>query len=556
MLVWSERKIRDLQKWSVCGYRFMELVAKAKLAAMDGHLETAGQILDEILERFADQRHHRDFLPHISSVSVITRRLDVAERLIAERLAADWRVEVRLTPPISSRGAAIRWILAGDNAMAFEINEDVFASDHTEFYLQGWFYYLPLFAAYTHDADIQPGWVDLNLDDHPIVPGLAGGGRGRACFLIPDKSFVHWDGYRNAAREYQQDDIPWDERRPIALWRGSTTGMLEDPAIGWRSLPRVRLCEIARAPASRGVIDAGITAIAQIADPVAVNEVRESGLMCPHVPAVQFNRYKYQIDIDGNTNAWPGLFYKLLTGSPILKVASPGGFRQWYYDQLRPWINFVPVTSDMADLLEKVDWLRAHDTAARRIGEQGRALAESLDWEGELKRAGRIITAAIRYFARQPETVLSFGADGGPHACLRNGWGEPEEDGGVPALGYQSSIELPLPVAVDDFVLTLDLSPFTDPPAPPTQRVTVVGNGEVLHQAALSIRQVLCCPLPQRIFRSAETLTLTLLHPDGVRAASAIRPLDERVLSIRLHAIELVPGTVHGALIRDLGTDE
>jgi hypothetical protein len=54
--------------------------------------------------------------------------------------------------------------------------------------------------------------------------------------------------------------------------------------------------------------------------------------------------------------------------------------------------------------------------------------------------------------------------------------------------------------------------------------------------------------------RSAETLTLTLLHPDGVRAASATRPLDERVLSVTLHAIELVPSAVQAARVAALGT--
>jgi hypothetical protein len=79
----------------------------------------------------------------------------------------------------------------------------------------------------------------------------------------------------------------------------------------------------------------------------------------------------------------------------------------------------------------------------------------------------------------------------------------------------------------------------------------VIVNGEVLHQTALSTQQVLHCDLPQRVFQSAKALTVTLLHPDGVRAASAASPLDERELSVTLHAIDLVPGTVHRALEPD-----
>ena len=546
MLNWSETKILGTQGWAKCGYHFMELVAQSKLAVLDDDFEKAGRILDDMLEKYGDKRQERDFLPHISAVSIIARRLEIAERLIVERLAPGWRAEVRLTPRIKNLGAAVRCILSDDKTMAFEINEDVFASDHTEYYVQSWIYSMPLFAAYTHYPDIQPGWVNLNLDDRAAVPGLTGCEVRRDCFLVPDRAYLHLQGYQDIALQYRKDDVPWDERQPIALWRGSTTGVPEDRSIGWRSLPRIRLCRIARDPASRDLMDAGITAVAQIADPAAAEELREAGLMATQMPAAQFNRYKYQIDIDGNTNSWPGLFYKFLTGSPVLKVASPFGFRQWYYDQLKPWVNFLPVASDMSDLVEKIDWLRAHDNAARRIGERGRALAESLDFEGEVKRAGRVITAAIRYAARLPESSLVFGIGANGNGFLREGWAEPG-DAGVAALGHESRIELPRPIAQDDFVLMLDISPFTAAPAAPEQRVTVVASGEVVHQATLSTRQVLSCPLPERTFRSAETLRLTLLHPDAVPVASAARPLDERLLSCTLHAIELVPRDVHGA---------
>ena len=549
MLNWSEKKIEENRRWAKCGYPFMELVAQSKLAVLDDGLEKAGKILDDMLEKYGDKRQERDFLPHMSAVSVIARRLDVVERLIVERLAPGWRAEVRLTPRIKNLGGAVRWILSGDRAMAFEINEEVFASDHTEYYLQSWIYTLPLFAAYSHDPDIQPGWVDVNLDDRATVPGLAGCEVRRDCFLVPDRAYLHLQGYQDIALQYRKDDVPWDDRQPVALWRGSTTGAPEDRSIGWRSLPRLRLCRIAHDPASRGLIDAGITAITQIPDPAATEELREAGLMATQMPAAQFNRYRYQIDIDGNTNSWPGLFYKFLTGSPVLKVASPLGFRQWYYDQLKPWVNFLPVASDMSDLVEKIDWLRAHDDAARRIGERGRALAESLDFEGEIKRAGRVITAAIRYATRLPESSLVFGTGANSNGFLREGWAEPR-DAGVEALGHASRIELLRPIAQDDFVLTLDISPLTDAPAPAAQRVTVVANGEVLYHSELSTRRVLSCTLPRRALRAAEALTLTLLHPDCVRAASAVRPLDERLLSITLHAIELVPCTVHGASVK------
>ena len=49
------------------------------------------------------------------------------------------------------------------------------------------------------------------------------------------------------------------------------------------------------------------------------------------------------------SNSWSGLFTKLLTGSTVLKVESPMGFRQWYYDRLKPFEHYVPVRPDLAE---------------------------------------------------------------------------------------------------------------------------------------------------------------------------------------------------------------
>ena len=67
----------------------------------------------------------------------------------------------------------------------------------------------------------------------------------------------------------------------------------------------------------------------------------------------------------------------------MLKVGSASGFRQWYYDRLVAWRHFVPVAADMADLADKLAWLRAHDAEARAIGEAGRELAMAMTVESE-----------------------------------------------------------------------------------------------------------------------------------------------------------------------------
>jgi hypothetical protein len=106
--------------------------------------------------------------------------------------------------------------------------------------------------------------------------------------------------------------------------------------------------------------------------------------MADSVPRAEFARFKAVIDIDGNGNAWTGLFASLLGGSCVIKIESEQGLSQWYYDRLLPWVHYVPVRSDFSDLEDAVEWILGNDARAREIGEAGREFASALDFEVEL----------------------------------------------------------------------------------------------------------------------------------------------------------------------------
>lgn len=249
---------------------------------------------------------------------------------------------------------------------------------------------LPLLIAYHRWQAFRPGSVILSLGDVARGRVLGFCASDPAVVLIPDAPYIRSDGYMATRRFYRANDVPWNEREPIAFWRGSSTGRRQDD---WRQLPRMQLCM----KTSRSeLFDVGISNVVQQGGDSAISaEIEAAGIVKGRVPWRNFIRYKYQIDIDGNSNSWPGLFMKLLTGSPVIKVESASGFRQWYYNKLDPWKNYVPVRSDMTDLIEKVEWLVAHDQEAEAIGRAGRELADSLDCSGELSRAAPVIAALV-----------------------------------------------------------------------------------------------------------------------------------------------------------------
>ena len=248
-----------------------------------------------------------------------------------------------------------------------------------------WLDTLPLIAAI--QAADPSGSCVLNLGDEGHRPGLAFDGAGPAFTLIPDYCFIRTNGYAGLAQAYARRAIPWRDRRPVAFWRGSTTGYDHD----LDALPRVRMCRIAQALGDDA--DIGFAGASQRfvgAEPW----LREQGLLRGFVANEHYDRYQLHIDIDGNSSPWTG-FAKLHSGSPVLKVASPHGYRQWYYDRLVPWENYVPIRSDLADLNDTVRMLLADPARARRIGSAGRDLALSMACDMEIARAVPVALGAF-----------------------------------------------------------------------------------------------------------------------------------------------------------------
>jgi hypothetical protein len=252
---------------------------------------------------------------------------------------------------------------------------------------------LPLFAAYAA-SDRTAGSCIVNVGDEGHRRGVAFCNvRSMDVLLIPDPYFVSTRGYEDLKNSVSADVAPWEERRAVALWRGSTTGYRTSGDI--MELPRVALCRTAARQENREYLDAGVTDFAQLQSEDEAELLRRSGLVRDFIDARRFQHWKYLVDIDGNTNSWPGLFEKLLSGSAVLKVESGGPYRQWYYDRLKPFENFVPIRNDLSDLIEKIRYLRSHDDVAREIGAAGRKLALSMAFDKELLRAQEVIESSV-----------------------------------------------------------------------------------------------------------------------------------------------------------------
>lgn len=212
-------------------------------------------------------------------------------------------------------------------------------------------------------------------------------------WLVPDPYFFLTRAYADERSEIAKHVRPWQDRRPQLYWRGAPSGLQK--YADHRESQRVRLVMQAATSKDSHRFDVRFAGLGGMEDSVA-DAVREVGGDGPREPQMNILDYRYNVDVDGWSCAWTGFFIKLLAGAPVLKIESDRGFRQWYYDDLKPWRHMVPVAADLSNLETAVSVLDARPDWAEQIGEEGQRFAQSMTYEGQLSAAGETLA---RYLA-------------------------------------------------------------------------------------------------------------------------------------------------------------
>jgi len=318
--------------------------------------------------------------------------------LASDAFTARWGIDVAINIESMENipKQCVRWdIFKGDvNKLIFTFNPNFFAQEGVKEQLTIFNWTSSLFISYINSQASISGSTFLSLWDTSLHPGISFCTNSDNHFLVPDCMFLSTKGYKSIRDSYNINFIDWHKRKDIVFWRGATTGVVQQG--GAANLPRVKLCNLIKTSNEVGY-DVGISQIVQIREIEEIKYINSLGILKDYVPPLQNISYKYQIDIDGNTNAWPGLFHKLLSGSLVFKIESDSCHRQWYYDRLLPWENFIPISADLQDLLDKVKFIKKNDLLAEAIGASGRKLALSLTYEEALEESILAINQAVRH---------------------------------------------------------------------------------------------------------------------------------------------------------------
>jgi hypothetical protein len=201
---------------------------------------------------------------------------------------------------------------------------------------------------------------DSNPEGFPISPCFvfAKSERSGNFVLMPD--FKALGGYGKLRQQILDANpkFPWERKTAQAFWRGSTTSGFFDKD-NWDRFCRGKL--VLSSLASPKEIDARFTSVVQCT-PDVPSLMKAKGMVSKCVEKADHLKYKYLVDVDGNSCTYERCFWLLLSNSLLLKQITPN--IQWYYGGLKPYVHFLPLREDLSDLLEKIEWAKAHDAEA------------------------------------------------------------------------------------------------------------------------------------------------------------------------------------------------
>jgi len=189
-----------------------------------------------------------------------------------------------------------------------------------------------------------------------------------------------------------------------AIWRGAPSGvdnfLIGDHGRGVLDVQRMHLVNISRAHPND--LDAKISKLSHIGVHPQVmqlarvwfEEERETrGMLSQKV----LSQYTMHVSVDGfGTTA--GLLSKLHGRAVVLKVSSSAGtgnLTEWWYHGFNPWKHYIPVNSNLSDLLERIAYVRANPKIAERIADNAATTA-----------AGLTYNASVAYGATAMKAIL------------------------------------------------------------------------------------------------------------------------------------------------------
>lgn len=161
--------------------------------------------------------------------------------------------------------------------------------------------------------------------------------------LLPLNFPRHWSLNIEDIKKW---DIPWEKKRPTAIWRGVTTGY----ARPYNKSPRFQLVKRWFGKNKMG-IDVGFSKVVQ-------GRTQCKKWVVPQISIEDMLKFNFIVAAEGNDV--PTSLKWILASNSVLIMPKPT-IETWLLEsQLKPYVHYVPVKQDFSDLDKVLAWCRTH----------------------------------------------------------------------------------------------------------------------------------------------------------------------------------------------------
>lgn len=175
-----------------------------------------------------------------------------------------------------------------------------------------------------------------------------------------------WDDCKRISTTITTAPIEWNDKKSVAVFRGTSTGM------GTNCRNNMRLKVLKLGKDNPDLLDVGITK--WNTRPRKTSKDKVYSIISPKIiemyPLKEFlsyeeqSRYKYIINIPGHTTSFR---LSTLLGLKSVVLHVPHKYYMWFEPMLKPYIHYVPVRSDLQDLVKQVKWCIKNDDICKNI---------------------------------------------------------------------------------------------------------------------------------------------------------------------------------------------
>jgi hypothetical protein len=199
---------------------------------------------------------------------------------------------------------------------------------------------------------------------------------------VQSKNNIFFKNSLRSCDTTSQNEIKWENKKPIALFRGSSTGR----GVTIETNMRLKIAYLSSLNKidekdKNPYLDAGITKWNLRPRKLkASNKLQTIKIEDLPFGLTEFMKYedqlnyKYIIHIDGHVSAFR-LSKELLMNSVILLVEND--WKLWYSNLLQPYVHYIPIKKDLSDIYEKINWCKENDDECKLISYRARSFALS-----------------------------------------------------------------------------------------------------------------------------------------------------------------------------------